>query len=67
MKNHTNYSQFPEGEEPITRTFRLSKADWSKLLEIREQLLVSHGIKLSMNATLIHLLHLHRSSPETKS
>jgi hypothetical protein len=59
MKTHLNYTQFPPGEEPITRTFRLAKGDWIKLLAIRDKLLSSHGIKLSLNATFVHLLHLH--------
>ena len=67
MLNHTNYSKFPDGEEPVTRTFCLSKSDWDKLLSIREQLLASHGIKLSMNATFIHVLHLHEKHQEVKA
>jgi hypothetical protein len=59
MQHTLNYTKFPDGEEPVTRTFRMAKADWQRLLDIREELLVTHGIKLSMNATLIHLLHLH--------
>jgi hypothetical protein len=62
MQHHLNYSKFPEGEEPVTRTFRMAKADWQLLLNMRDELLASHGIKLSMNATLIHLLHLHHKA-----
>jgi hypothetical protein len=67
MKRNTLYTQFPSDEEPIARTFRLSRADWTRLLNIRDELLASQGIRLSLNATLIHLLHLHQKHREAKS
>jgi hypothetical protein len=67
MKRNALYTQFPPGEEPIARTFRMSKADWERLLKIRDQLLTSQGIKLSLNAVLIHLLHLQEKAQEAKS
>jgi hypothetical protein len=67
MKRNTLYTQFPTDEEPIARTFRMSKADWNRLLNIRDQLLTSQGIRLSLNATLIHLLHLQEKAQEAKS
>jgi hypothetical protein len=67
MKRNTLYTQFPPNEEPVARTFRMSKTDWNRLLNIRDQLLTSQGIRLSLNATLIHLLHLQEKAHEAKS
>jgi hypothetical protein len=57
LQHHINYTRFPENEEAVSRTFRLAKSDWTKLTQIRDELLSKHGFKLSLNATLVHLLH----------
>ncbi len=64
---HMNYTKFPDGEAPVTRTFRLARVDWTKLQKVRDDLLAMHGVKLSLNATLVHLLHCYGDTEtETK-